>query len=213
MKKLKDISIVISILLNLLLFGCQDNDNILGTDNLNNETPGLASAKYFYSGQWEFKGVDIQDNYEFQLNVEFKTNENNEFSKAIGNKDSVEINSASIKLSPFIFNGDSSGDSIIIRSNTYYIDHTVILDSLISIKNGLQKSYVVKIPKSKLKDYSNITDDGILNLVLSLYISGGYITNETDYEIIRRKMLNATASSAYFMPLNNELIRSNFGLN
>ncbi|MFH2029508.1 MAG: hypothetical protein ABIJ40_02635 [Bacteroidota bacterium] len=209
MKKLKNILIVISVLLNLSLFGCQDNDSILGIDNSNN----IINPKYFYSGQWEFNGLDTLDNYEFKLNVEFNQDENNEFPKILVNKDSVEINSVSILLSPFVFNGDSSGDSIIIKSNTTFIDSSEIIDSLVSITNGLLKSYVIKIPKDKLEQYSNITDDGILHLVLALYISGGYITNETDYDIINRKLFYATGSAAYFIPLENKLIYANIGLN
>ena len=109
MKKLKTL-IVLSIMLNLLLSGCQENDSILETDNSNS----IINPEYFYSGQWEFKGLDILDNYEFELNVEFNQDENNQFPKILVNKDSVEINTVSIMLSPFVFNGDSSGDSIII---------------------------------------------------------------------------------------------------
>lgn len=208
MKKCKAL-IAISIFLILLLSGCQDNDNILGTDNLNN----IINPKCFYSGQWEFKDLDTLDNYEFKLNIEFNQDANNEFPKILVNKDSVEINTAKIMLSPFVFNGDSSGDSIIIKSYTSSIEPNKIVDSLVSITNGLRKSYVIKIPKEKLSQYSNITDDGILHMVLALYISGGYITNETDYEVINSKLFYGTASSAYFIPLENKLIYANIGLN
>ena len=208
MKKLKKTPIILSILLNLLLFGCQNDDSILGIDSSNN----IINTEYFYSGQWEFNGIDTLDNYEFKLNVEFKQNENNAFPKILVNKDSVEINTVSIMLSPFVFNGDSSGDSIIIKSNTSFIDTNKMIDSLVSISNGLRKSYVIKIPKDRLSQYSNITDDGILHLVLALYISGGYITNETDYDVIKSKLFYGTASSAYFIPLENKLIHTNIGL-
>lgn len=208
MKKLITL-IALSVFLNVLLSGCQENDSILGIDNPNS----IINPKYFYSGQWEFNGLDTLDNYEFKLNIEFIQDTNNEFPKILVNNDSVEINTAQIMLSPFVFNGDSSGDSIIIKSNTSFIDFNEIVDSLVRITNELHKSYVIKIPKEKLSQYSNITDDGILHMVLALYISGGYITNETDYEVINSKLFYGTASSAYFIPLENKLIYSNIGLN
>jgi hypothetical protein len=208
MKKLKTL-IVLFVFLNLLLSGCQENNSIVEIDNSNS----IINPEYFYSGQWEFKGLDTLENYEFELNIEFIKDENNEFPKILVNNDSVEINAVSIMLSPFVFNGDSSGDSIIIKSNTSFIDTNEIVDSLVSITNELRKSYVINISKDKLSQYSNITDDGILHLVLALYISGGYITNETDYDVIKSKLFYGTASSAYFIPLENKLIHANIGLN
>ncbi|VAX20621.1 Type I restriction-modification system, restriction subunit R, partial [hydrothermal vent metagenome] len=83
MEKLKTL-IILSVFLNLLLSGCQDNESILGIDNQNS----IINPKYFYSGQWEFKGLDTLDNYEFELNVEFNQDKNNEFPKILVNKDS-----------------------------------------------------------------------------------------------------------------------------
>jgi len=202
----------ILLLIIFVIYGCKD-DNGVSPNNNSMETPTI-NAKDFYSGEWRFNGIDStgeQKYYEFKLNLKFRKGNNNSFPKVLNGKDSVEINAASLRFGSIAYYGDSLG----IESGSFslFLQDYTFLDSLIFFEEGMEKSYTLKLSQEELNQFPLENEDGTLYASLWLLVDGGYITDETDYDIIKNKLLYGTSKRTLFVLLNKKLINSKFGLN